>query len=162
MAKKPRKAAKSGAKARLEALAGYDIDEATAQSKSWWMPVGAYSFSDGLVTWRNIIRFLPKSCNDARLLDVSGVSSTGSDGKRVFRLSEFVCFGTINSLAEPINVVATPLANAPGFLTAQHQLIPATVDDVEITIFTWDASGAPAPNVVFDWRCRVVSNVIIL
>ena len=162
MAKKPRKAAKSEAKARLEALAGYDIDEATAQSKSWWMPIGAYSFSDGLVTWRNIIRFLPKSCNDARLLDVSGVSSTGGDGKRVFRLSEFVCFGTINSLAEPINVVATPLANTPGFLTAQHQLIPATVDDVEITIFAWDANGVPAPNVVFDWRCRVVSNVIIL
>jgi hypothetical protein len=25
----------------------------------------------------------------------------------------------------------------------------------------WDAKGAAAPNVTFDWRCRVVSNQII-
>jgi len=31
-----------------------------------------------------------------------------------------------------------------------------------LTIFAWDANGAPASNVTFDWRCRVVSNQIIL
>ena len=84
----------------------------------------------------------------------------------MFLLSEFVCFAQVNILAEPINVVATPRASTPSFLTMTHQLVKADgatnyQDDVSISVFTWDANGAAAPNVVFDWRCRVVSVPVI-
>jgi hypothetical protein len=32
--------------------------------------------------------------------------------------------------------------------------------DVETTAYVWDASGAVAPAIAFDWRCRVVVNTI--
>jgi hypothetical protein len=35
-------------------------------------------------------------------------------------------------------------------------------NDLQITAFTWKPNGEPAPNIPFDWRCRVVSNIIIL
>jgi hypothetical protein len=63
------------------------------------------------------------------------------------------------SYAEPVNIVATPVSTTPAFLTTNHTLIfvpPNTVaTNVQIDIFSWDASGAPAPNIVVNWRCRV-------
>jgi hypothetical protein len=53
----------------------------------------------------------------------------------------------------PVNVVATPNSSDPFFLTIQHSLIGLA--DVEIKVWTWDANGAAAPGVPFDWRCRV-------
>jgi hypothetical protein len=48
-----------------------------------------------------------------------------------------------------------------------HQLIkdpnnPNFFNDVEITAFAWKPGGEADPNIAFDWRCRVVSNPIIL
>jgi hypothetical protein len=34
--------------------------------------------------------------------------------------------------------------------------------DVEITVFSWDANGAPTPGVTFNWRCRVEHPQIFL
>ncbi len=161
MEKKPDKTAKAeDVKKQLEALVGHQIDVSAEQLFRLWFPAGSYAYGDGTVTWRSIL--LPgKSCYSASLLDASGVSSTGADGKRVFLLSDFVCFPQVYSLAEPINVVATPRSASPFFLTMTHSLVNAA-SDVEITVFTWDANGAAAPNVVFDWRCRVVSVQIIV
>src|SRR5215510_1244623 len=60
----------------------------------------------------------------------------------------------------PINIVATPRAERPVFLTVTYA--PAAPEpqvhpfrpDVQITVFAWEANGTPAPNVEFDWRCR--------
>ena len=40
-------------------------------------------------------------------------------------------------------------------MTMTHSLVNTPATDVQITVFAWDANGAPAPNVVFDWRCLV-------
>jgi hypothetical protein len=101
-------------------------------------------------------------------MDISGLATTDSNGKRVFLLSEFLCFSSPTSIhfQQPINVVATPQSTAPCFLTVTHSLVNTgplnAATDVEITVFTWDANGAAAPNVTFDWRCRVdIPNIIL-
>jgi hypothetical protein len=97
-------------------------------------------------------------------LDASGRASTGPDGRRVFRLSDFVC--DINSFSEPVFLIATPKTSRACHVTLTHELIenpsdPGSFSDVEITAFTWKPNGTADPNIVFDWRCRVVSNPII-
>jgi hypothetical protein len=147
-------------KKQLEALTGHKIDLSAEQLiKVLNYPLGAYDYTDGSAAWRWII--LPgKSCRDATLLDASGVSFTEADGRRAFLLSDFVCFPQLRSLAEPINVLATARSTTPFFVTTTHALVNNGTD-VQITVFAWDAKGAAAPNVTFDWRCRVVSNQII-
>ena len=149
-------------KKQLETLTGHKIDVSTEELiKVIAYPVGAYDYTDhGSAAWRWII-FPGKRCSDATLLDVSGVSVTEADGTRVFLLSDFVCFPQLRSLAEPINVVATARSTTPFFVTTTHALVNNGTD-VQITAFAWDAGGAAAPNVTFDWRCRVVSIPIIL
>ncbi|MDE2058181.1 MAG: hypothetical protein KGL31_02385 [candidate division NC10 bacterium] len=154
-------------KKHFEALVGHEVDAATARAGTFnlFVPKGTYSSSDGLATWVNLLFPPPfKYCINVKLRDVSGVSSTGSDGKTVFRLSEFVCDAAATGgnvfVAAPVNVVATPLAQTPSFLTLDYSLIDPTVNgfkDLEIRAYAWGANGAAAPNVVFDWRCRVVS-----
>ena len=88
-------------------------------------------------------------------LDVSGVSSTGSDGKSVFRLMAFVPY-ELENVAEPIHIVATPHGSVPSFLTVAHTVMgDAEAGDIEITVYAWDPNGNPAPDIVFDWRCRL-------
>ncbi|HKD69470.1 MAG TPA: hypothetical protein VKB84_21705 [Candidatus Binataceae bacterium] len=157
-------------KKQLEAAAGHPIDiDAEQLIKIFMFPVGALDYTpqdgNGSVKWRGLI--IPiTSCNPATLLDASGSLSTGADGQRTFLLSQEVCLPLQRSLAEPVNVVATARSTTPFFVTTTHSLVqddPANPlsSDVQITVFTWNASGAPAPNVTFDWRCRAVSNTII-
>jgi hypothetical protein len=120
----------------------------------FFYPAGAYDYAVGKATLQNLI-FPTKLCNDAELLDVSGASSTGADGKRVLLLSDFVCLRSAGWIEEPINVLATPRSERPFFLTITRALSdPAR--DLQITVFAWNANGQAAPNVAFDWRCRVV------
>ncbi len=147
-------------KKQLEAIAGHEIDAGAEELIRIFFAAASFAFLDGSVTFKSIF-FPSKSCRSARLLDASGVSSTGADGKRVFLLSDFVCLPDFHFFADPINVVATPLSESPFFLTMTHSLVNAA-RDVQITVLTWDANGAPAPNVLFDWRCRVVAVDVIL
>jgi len=149
-------------KKQLETLTGNKIDVSAEELiKVLRYPVGAYDYTDGSAAWRWIF-FPGKSCSDASLLDVSGVSFTEADGTRVFLLSDFVCFPLNRpTLAEPINVVATARSTTPFFVTTTHALVNNGTD-VQITVFAWDDKGAAAPNVTFDWRCRVVSIPVIL
>jgi len=120
---------------------------------------------EGQVTYERI--FLPgKTCSPSELLDVAGNSSTGADGKRVFRLSDFLC-STSNNFAAPVNLVATPRSTSPCYATSTLTLVPnpalpTAFNDVEITIFTWAPNGSPAPSVSVDWRCRLVQFEVIL
>jgi hypothetical protein len=144
-------------KRQLETIAGHEIDASPEQLKNLTYPAGSYAYfaadEESAVTWRGLI-FPIKYCNSATLLDTCGASITGVDGKRVFRLSEFVCFSTPHDLLEPINIVATARSEGPFFLTMTYALIDSA-SDLQITVFAWDVNGAPAANIVFDWRCRV-------
>jgi hypothetical protein len=170
--KKPEKVNPAEVKKQLEAIAGHAIDiDPELLIKTFWYPIGAVDYTDwqngnGSVKWQGIA-FPFKRCEPAILLDASGALSTGADGKRVFLLSEVVCLPQQRLLAEPINVVATARSSSPFFVTTTHLLVQDDPNDpystdVQITVFAWDANGAAAPNVTFDWRCRVVSNQIIL
>jgi hypothetical protein len=144
-------------KKKIEAIAGREINVETEQLKSLWYPAAAYDYSDGYINWQHI--FLPgMRCDNARLLDASGASYTDASGRRVFRLSQFVCLPQYRFLSEPVNLLATPRSKDPYYVTAVHLLLDESDflrSDVEIAIFGWDRNGAPAPELPFHWRCRV-------
>ena len=102
---------------------------------------------------RNLTFSTPNRCFESRVIDVSGSWRTQSNGQVVFKLFDFLCpAGEI--LSSSINVLATPNSSKPFYLTVSHKLVNNNTD-VEITVFSWAANGAPAPNVTFNWRCRV-------
>jgi len=166
MVQKPEKRPGSaGVKKQLEALADRKLDVTEAQIKFLRWPVGAHDFTDGTVLWKGV--FGGQSCVPSTLLDGSGVSSSGANGQAKFLLSSFICLPQVRSLAEPVNLLATARSARPFFVTLTHRMVPdpngpGSFNDVEITAYVWDASGAPAPGVDFDWRCRVISYPIIL
>ena len=139
-------------KKKLEAIAGRELVVAPEHLNKLRFPASAYDRAYGAVAWQYL--FLPgMSCEEAALLDVSGASYSGADGKRVVRLSDIVCLG--EALAEPVNVLATARSARPFFVTNTHSLLsPSNPTDLEITFFVWDDKGHAAPNVSFDWRCR--------
>lgn len=151
-------------KKQFEAIAGHEIDISPAQILNLWYPLGANSTNDGSATWRSII-FPGKRCNDVTLLDVDGTNSTGSNGQRTFLLSDMLCW-SVFVFAYPANVVATPRGASPFFVTTTYQTVsgpPGSPNtDLQITVYSWQPGGAAAPNVTFDWRCRVVSVPIIV
>jgi hypothetical protein len=143
-------------KKQLEAISGQKTDASPEQLFPLFFRVSLSTAEDGTVMSRSIL-FPSKSCVQASglpasLLDVSSRSSTGDDGKRVFLLSDFIC-STINSFAEPVSVVVALVANPSA---------PGSFSDLQITVFTWKPDGTAAPNVGFDWRCRLLSFQIIL
>lgn len=119
---------------------------------------------EGNVTTTNILT-PRKSCEAQKLLDVSGYASTGVNGTVTFRLTQYICFNPA-SFGYPINVVGTPLTSKPFYLTIERSLVMDPSKsfgiDVEFVVFTWDAKGNAAPNIAFDWRCRVPFEDLIL
>ena len=146
------------AKKQLEAMAGQEIDITPEQLAIFQFPLGAHDTTDGIVASRLI--FPPrKFCTATPLLDASGATFTGPAGNVTFLLSNVICLPPVRSLAEPINLLATAHSTTPFYVTTTHTLVGG--NDVQITLFAWDAKGNPAPNVPVHWRCRVVSNQII-
>jgi hypothetical protein len=157
-------------KKQLEGISGQKIDASPEQLFPLFFRVSLASSEDGTILSRGLI-FPGTSCSQAsalpaNLLDVSSRSTTGADGKAVFLLSNFIC-STVNSFAEPVNVVVTPNAATPCYATMTHVLVPkpnapGVFNDLQITVFTWTPNGTVAPNISFDWRCRLLSIVTIL
>jgi len=169
MAKKSeKKPTPTEAKQQLEAIAGEPIDAEQLRFFRW--PVGAFDYTAGSSAWRNIIIFPPQpslGCVDANLLDASGLSTTGANGQVTFLLSNFVCLDLVRAFAAPISIVATARSASPFFVTTTCTLVPdpnnpAFMNDLQITLYAWDAKGAAASQVSIDWRCRLVSLPIIL
>lgn len=136
-------------------------DELTAdelQNLRLFLKVAAWNqIEDGRVTETSPL--IPgKFCKSQKLLEVSGVAATRADGTVRFRLKQYICLDLI-TFDYPINVVATPLASRPVFLTVRNSLVldPTNTfgEDVNIEVFTWDVNGAAAPRIAFNWRCRV-------
>ena len=138
---------------QLEANLGYPLDEDALKTIPLILSVAVSTLSTGSTTRRHLIAALPNICQPNLVLDVSGVARTGSNGQSLFRLDQFIC-PTNEAFFRPINVVATPLSSTPFFLTVGHSLINNGAD-VEIKVLAWDASGVAAPNVSFNWQCRV-------
>jgi len=107
-----------------------------------------------------------KRCGRTSVLDIGGTVSTGADGTAEFLLSDFWCHewfsfhGTL-TFEYPVLFVATPQTNAPIFLTSLQAVVqpPPTsdsvVNDIKVTVFSWETNGNPRGNVLFDWRCSV-------
>jgi hypothetical protein len=169
MVKRPNQPAETAElKEQIETI-GHEIDPDVERLIKFSYPAGSYTAfgevltSESHVCWRRIYPFPNKVCSfGVPLLDATGVSSTLADGKRVFHVGDVVCpQGASFGFGEPINIVATPLAESRTFLTMTYSLIPQGPDpsihpDVQMTVFAWNTDGSPAPNVVFDWRCRAV------
>jgi len=158
-------------KKQLEAIVGHNLNTEALQFINLIQLVASSNITlDGSITQSSLLIARPNECSQFRLLDVSGFATSGSDGKALFRLNSFLCpFGGVGPVnptpdapatlpppkfSQPINVVATPLSSTPSFLTLVHSLVDNGAD-VEIKVSTWDANGVAAPNVSFDWRCRV-------
>lgn len=164
-------ATKPDTKKHLEAILGHKLSEDAVQLIQLVQPVASHTLTadeNTFTTLKNLLIPRPNECRQARLMDISGFAVTGSNGQSVLRLSDFICHPSppaANKFQQPINVVATPRSATPCFLTVTHSLVnTASLNavDVEIKVFTWDANGAPAPNVAFDWRCRVdIPNIIL-
>ena len=159
MEKKTERAAEAAeVKKHLEALTGHKIDVNEEQLLKLFYPVGNYLVEEGTTAWRSLL-FPRMSCSPANLLDVTGLSATDATGVATFKLSSFMCPENI-SFVEPINVVATPRSTSPFFVTQTHELIE-NGNDIQITVYAWNANGAAAPNVSFDWRCQTPFNYVI-
>ena len=144
----------------LKAILGEEFSPEAAGRLNLVQAVASSTVSnDAVTTLRNLVVPRPNRCYGTRLLDVSGFWFTGNDGKRTFRLTDFICH-TGERFGQPINVVATPLSPTACFLTLNHTLVDDGAD-VEIEVWSWDAAGAAAPGVSFDWRCRVELPIII-
>ena len=140
-------------KKHLEAIVGADAVELI---KIFQSVATSTVVLDGQIIEKDFFELKPNQCIGYKLLDVAGFFTTGGDGKSLFRLTDFLCH-TGELFIQPINVVATPSSSTPCFLTIVHSLLNNGAD-VEIKVSTWDASGAAAPNVSFNWRCRVPLN----
>ena len=153
----------------LESISGQQIDASDEQLLGLFFRVSLSSSDDGTVMSRSI--FGGKSCAQAStlgasFLDVSSSSWTGANGQRSFLLTDVIC-STVNSFAEPVSLVVTPNTQTPCYATMTHALVPnpgaaGSFSDLQIVVFTWGANGQPAPNVSFDWRCRLLSFQIIV
>jgi hypothetical protein len=115
--------------------------------------VAAFTETNGSITQADTLIVAPNICFSGKLLDVGGHATTASNGQSLFRLSHFIC-PTGMFFHVPINIVATAFSSTPCFLTVTHTILNHGAD-VEITVFAWDANGAPVPDILFDWRCLV-------
>jgi hypothetical protein len=154
-------------KKKAEEVFGKDLAADMLERIRWTVQIASYNtLTDNTFVTSMFLVFPSKWCNPVPLFDIGGIAATGGNGQRVFRLREFSCVEHI-TFVDPINVVATPLSSLPFFLTVKHALVVPDpdypgVNDVEITVFVWDANGKAAPNIAFDWRCRVPYNTWIL
>jgi hypothetical protein len=115
-----------------------------------------------VITYRELVIGQPMFETLAPSLDVSGVEATGGGGKSIFNVMMFVPY-KLKNLAQPVHIVATPHGSVPSFLTVEHTLVgDSEAGDIEITVYAWDHNGNPAPDVLFDWRCRLNGVVIEL
>ena len=161
-------------KRQLEEVAGRKINAGAEQllMRSFVVASSTY-LTDSTVAWVTNERiFLPAfSCADTAIVDTSGVTETGSDGKATFRLRNFLCDriggpGVGVQFAEPINLLATAQGPNPNYLTMTHELVRddpnlSYFSDVEITAYSWNPDGTAASGVHFYWRCRAIASAII-
>ena len=100
---------------------------------------------------------LRRECRGSQSIDLGGRAATDASGKLTWKLSDFVCESD-QVYSHPVSFVATPFSADPVSLTA---LVQSIGPDLVVEVFTWDSSGAAAPQVPFAWRCWVPTSVIV-
>lgn len=140
-------------KKALKAVLGPDLELDPDLEVAVSARVGTYTTPQGKTSSRHYYLRSRPVCHDTNLLDVSGVSRTGADGKAEFLLSEFHCLRTTPAFEGPVNFLATPRSRSPVFLTVMRAFT-ADRRDVKLTVRSWGPTGSPAPEICFDWRCR--------
>jgi hypothetical protein len=95
-----------------------------------------------------------------------GVTATSDAGNATILIKNFLCPNEQGRFFfEPVITVATPATATPSFLTITHSLVfeqsLGGATNVQINIFSWDFHGAPAPDVLVNFRCRVPTTAII-
>src|SRR5829696_6189207 len=106
-------AAAADVKKHLEAIVGHPLSEDELARIKLFQDVATSSITvDVSVTTRSLLIARPNQCRQERLIDVSGIATTGQDGKTRFLLTAFLC-PTGQRFGFPINVVATPLSASP-------------------------------------------------
>ena len=148
-------------KRALESIVGHELNEEALQRLQLFNRVAIWDQTDrpgfGFVTMRNILTG-KKFCPDLPLLDVSGSGVTDSAGQLKLRLTDFICLTRI-TIETPINLLATPIAEKPVFVTVLQSLVlDPTLSfgvDVNMTFFTWAPGGTRVGNIPLNWRCRV-------
>jgi hypothetical protein len=133
------------------------LDEASdpTETVGWATTVAVYTAKEGSVTSYHTTR--GKRCRSAaKILQVSGRSRTENEGTTEIRLEDFVCLERGEQLVSPPFFVATPRTSVPVHLTSQTRMVDdAEGSGIRIKVFSWTASGDPAPRVSFNWHCCV-------
>jgi hypothetical protein len=148
-------------KKHFEAIVGHDLAGGFGDVVTLREAVGLYSTEQGNATSHELVfnGGFVKRCNPAPLLTVGGLSFVGASGEAVVLLSNFHCERV--NFRQPVIVVATPRTASAVFVTA----VPTIIDngnDVRIELHTWAAGGAPAPNILVTWYCRLQFIPVIL
>jgi len=99
-----------------------------------------------------------RSCSTPPAIDLGGSAVTDDCGKRIWKLSDFVCDSNLRFYSQPVSFVATALSETPVSMTVSVQ---STGFDLGVKVFSWDASGAAAPRVAFSWRCWAEANPLL-
>jgi hypothetical protein len=148
-------------KKHFQAIVGHELAGGFGDVLTLRQSVGLYSTEQGHVTSTELVFNGPPStsCDTAPLLTVGGLSFVGAGGTSDVLLSNFHCERL--SFLQPVIVVATPRTASPVFVTAIPTIINSGAD-VKIALHTWAAGGAPAPNVLVAWYCRVRFIPVIL
>lgn len=119
-------------------------------------PVSAYNLEATTVKERGILG-IAYCVDNLQSVDLSGSSQTDAYGKKTWRLSENMCFPSVEiayRLADPLSFVATPVTDRPTYLTVSPKF-QTSPKDLVVVVYSWDKSGASSPNVAFCWRCRL-------
>jgi hypothetical protein len=101
---------------------------------------------------------VPARCFASDAIDLGGQAVTDAAGRLTWKLSNFVCKGDRANYLAPPAFVATAMSSAAIVLTTRTVSLGS---DLVIDVFSWDASGAPAPNVRFAWRCWIPTQAIV-
>lgn len=104
--------------------------------------------SDSFLTQSSFIT--GKSCTPATTFSICGNGQTDSDGRLEIDLKDFVCLLDGRAQPEridaPLYFVATPRKAEPVLLTF-------TTNQTNVTVYSWNTSGEPAPRIRFQWHC---------
>jgi hypothetical protein len=102
---------------------------------------------------------VPTRCFESDAIDLGGQAVTDSAGRLTWKLSDFVCKADRAGYQAPVSFVTTALTSSPIFLTAR---MVSSGGDLVVDVFSWDSSGAAAPNIRFAWRCWIPTQAIVL
>jgi len=81
--------------------------------------------------------------------DLGGVAQTNREGRSSWKLTNYICASEIRGLSDPVSFVATAISAQPATMTYE---VESVGEDIELTVYSWDVNGDPAPSTRYSWR----------